>query len=64
MLEGGDPLIVRGPVLALDSLVVRLVEAGLGVRELTPVISPLEAAFLALTGTEAQTQQTGQESTQ
>jgi len=33
--------------------VVRLVEAGVGVRELTPVISPLEAAFLALTGAEA-----------
>ncbi|VXB12586.1 ABC transporter ATP-binding protein [Aeromicrobium sp. 9AM] len=63
VLEAGDPLIVRGPVLALDTLVVRLVEAGLGVRELTPVISPLEAAFLALTGTEAD-EQTGQEPTQ
>ena len=53
VLETGDALIVRGPVLALDDLVVRLVEAGVGVRELTPVISPLEAAFLALTGAEA-----------
>jgi ABC-2 type transport system ATP-binding protein len=54
VLETGDALIVRGPVIALDDLVVRLVEAGVGVRELAPVISPLEAAFLALTGAEAQ----------
>jgi len=33
----------------LDDLVVRLVHAGVAVRELAPVISPLEAAFLALT---------------
>ena len=57
VLEAGDTLIVRGPVLALDSLVVRLVEAGVAVRELTPVISPLEAAFLALTRSEADDQQ-------
>jgi ABC-2 type transport system ATP-binding protein len=56
VLEAGDTLIVRGPVLALDDLVVRLVEAGVAVRELTPVISPLEAAFLALTGTDADPQ--------
>jgi len=29
--------------------VVRLVHAGVAVRELAPVISPLEAAYLALT---------------
>ena len=46
---GGDDLVVRAAVAALDELVVRLVHAGLGVRELAPVISPLEAAFLALT---------------
>src|SRR5258708_5483399 len=46
---GGDALVVRAAVAALDELVVRLVHAGLGVRELAPVISPLEAAFLALT---------------
>jgi ABC-2 type transport system ATP-binding protein len=28
---------------------VRLVHGGVAVRELTPVVSPLEAAFLALT---------------
>jgi ABC-2 type transport system ATP-binding protein len=44
-------LVVRGPVEALDDLVVRLVEAGVAVRGLAPVVPPLEAAFLALTGT-------------
>jgi len=42
-------LVVRAPVPALDDLVVRLVRAGIAVRELAPVVSPLEAAFLALT---------------
>ncbi|MFF2813146.1 ABC transporter ATP-binding protein [Streptomyces sp. NPDC058000] len=42
-------LVVRAPVPALDELVVRLVRAGIAVRELSPVVSPLEAAFLALT---------------
>ncbi|MWA05663.1 ATP-binding cassette domain-containing protein [Actinomadura sp. LD22] len=46
-----DVIVVRGPVEALDGLVVRLVEAGVGVRGLAPVVPPLEAAFLALTGT-------------
>lgn len=46
---GGDALVVRAAVAPLDELVVRLVHAGIGVRELAPVISPLEAAFLALT---------------
>jgi ABC-2 type transport system ATP-binding protein len=45
----GDALAVRAEVAALDELVVRLVHAGVAVRELAPVISPLEAAFLALT---------------
>jgi ABC-2 type transport system ATP-binding protein len=46
-----DPevVVVRAPVPALDELVVRLVGAGVAVRELAPVVSPLEAAFLALT---------------
>jgi ABC-2 type transport system ATP-binding protein len=44
-----DVLIVRGPVPALDGLVPLLVGAGVAVRELAPVVSPLEAAFLALT---------------
>ena len=45
----GDAVVVRAAVAALDELVVRLVHAGVAVRELAPVISPLEAAFLALT---------------
>ncbi|MEU1367796.1 ABC transporter ATP-binding protein [Streptomyces sp. NPDC005803] len=40
---------VRTLVPALDELVVRLVHAGIALRELAPVVSPLEAAFLALT---------------
>jgi ABC-2 type transport system ATP-binding protein len=42
-------LVVRALVSALDELVVRLVHANIAVRELAPVVSPLEAAFLALT---------------
>ncbi|MGG2463969.1 ABC transporter ATP-binding protein [Streptomyces sp. RGM 3693] len=42
-------LVVRALAPALDELVVRLVQAGVAVRELSPVVSPLEAAFLALT---------------
>ena len=45
-----EALRVSGPERALDALVVRLVGAGVAVRELTPVVTPLEAAFLALTG--------------
>ena len=45
-----EVLRVRAAVPALDDLVVRLVGAGVGVRELAPVVAPLEAAFLALTG--------------
>jgi ABC-2 type transport system ATP-binding protein len=45
----GDALVVRAEVAALDELVERLVHAGVAVRELAQVISPLEAAFLALT---------------
>jgi len=44
-----DAVVVRGPVEALDAVVGALVRAGVAVRELTPVVSPLEAAFLALT---------------
>ncbi|MFF4062325.1 ABC transporter ATP-binding protein [Streptomyces sp. NPDC001668] len=42
-------LVVRAQVPALDDLVTRLVTSGVAVRELAPVVSPLEAAFLALT---------------
>ena len=46
-------LVVRAQTPALDALVARLVTAGVSVRELAPVVSPLEAAFLALTEREA-----------
>jgi ABC-2 type transport system ATP-binding protein len=51
VLAGDDAqaLVVRAAVPALDELVARLVGAGVGVRELAPVVAPLEAAFLALT---------------
>ena len=44
-----NTLVVRAAMAALDELVVRLVHAGVAVRELAMVVSPLEAAFLALT---------------
>ncbi|MGW5645344.1 ABC transporter ATP-binding protein [Saccharopolyspora sp. NPDC003752] len=51
VVDGQDTevLVVSAPVPALDELVARLVRAGVAVRELAPVVSPLEAAFLALT---------------
>ena len=45
-----EALLVRAALPALDDLVARLVGAGVAVRELAPVVAPLEAAFLALTG--------------
>jgi ABC-2 type transport system ATP-binding protein len=50
VLGDDDMLVVRAAMPALDDLVARLVGAGVGVRELAPVVAPLEAAFLALTG--------------
>jgi ABC-2 type transport system ATP-binding protein len=47
--QDAEALVVRGVVPALDNLVTRLVGAGVAVRELAPVVAPLEAAFLALT---------------
>jgi ABC-2 type transport system ATP-binding protein len=44
-----EVIVVRGRVAALDELVARIVRADIAVRELAPVVSPLEAAFLALT---------------
>lgn len=57
--QNADALLVRGAVPALDGLVARLVGAGVAVRELAPVVAPLEAAFLALT--EAANAQSGAE---
>ncbi|MGW1344387.1 ABC transporter ATP-binding protein [Kribbella sp. NPDC002412] len=50
--QGVEALVVRGPVPAMDDLVARLVTAGIALRELAPVVSPLEAAFLELTEVE------------
>jgi ABC-2 type transport system ATP-binding protein len=47
--QGSEMLVVSAPVAALDELVAGLVHAGVAVRELAPVVSPLEAAFLELT---------------
>jgi ABC-2 type transport system ATP-binding protein len=44
-----EALLVRGAIAVLDDLVARLVDADVAVREFAPVVSPLEAAFLALT---------------
>ncbi|MFG1809685.1 ABC transporter ATP-binding protein [Streptomyces sp. NPDC049040] len=47
--RGAEALVVRALVPALDELVSCLVREGIAVRELAPVVSPLEAAFLELT---------------
>ena len=47
--QDADVLVVRALVPALDELVGKVVRADVAVRELAPVVSPLEAAFLALT---------------
>ena len=47
--QDADVLAVSAQVPAMDELVKRLVLADIAVRELAPVVSPLEAAFLALT---------------
>ncbi|GGU92362.1 ABC transporter [Streptomyces filipinensis] len=51
--QRGEALVVRALVPAVDELVARLVRSGLALRELAPVTSPLEAAFLALTEQDA-----------
>ncbi len=48
-----DVIVVRARVAAMDELVARIVRADIAVRELAPVVSPLEATFLALTEPEA-----------
>jgi ABC-2 type transport system ATP-binding protein len=52
--QGAELLVVSAEVPALDELVKKLVLAGNAVRELAPVVSPLEAAFIALTEQESQ----------
>ena len=51
-----EAIVVRGHAATLDELVVRLVGARIAVRELHPLVPPLEAAFLALTGADAEPQ--------
>jgi ABC-2 type transport system ATP-binding protein len=57
-----EVLVIRARVPALDQLVPRLVHEGIAVRELTPVVSPLESAFLALTEQEGEPPAEQQES--
>ncbi|MFD8725483.1 ABC transporter ATP-binding protein [Streptomyces sp. NPDC059629] len=47
--QDADVLVVRALVPILDELVAKVVRSDVAVRELAPVVSPLEAAFLALT---------------
>ncbi|WUJ70449.1 ABC transporter ATP-binding protein [Kribbella soli] len=47
--DGVELLIISAPIPSLDEFVKQLVDDGIAVRELAPVVSPLEAAFLALT---------------
>jgi ABC-2 type transport system ATP-binding protein len=51
--QDAEAVLVRAAAPALDDLVARLVASGVGVRELAPVVPPLEAAFLALTAAAA-----------
>ncbi|WP_042391701.1 ABC transporter ATP-binding protein [Streptacidiphilus carbonis] len=44
-----DAIVVRARVASVDGLVAHLVREDIALRELTPLVSPLEAAFLALT---------------
>jgi ABC-2 type transport system ATP-binding protein len=47
--RGAGALVVRASAPTVEQLVGALVHAGVGVREVGPVVPPLEAAFLALT---------------
>ncbi|HEX6454038.1 MAG TPA: ABC transporter ATP-binding protein [Trebonia sp.] len=60
-LADREVLVVRALLPALDKLVPRLVHAGLALRELAPLVSPLESAFLALTEQQAEPQAEQQE---
>ncbi|SEL18692.1 ABC transporter ATP-binding protein [Streptacidiphilus jiangxiensis] len=62
--RGTQALLVRALAPAVEGLVAALVAAGVGVREVAPVVSPLEAAFLALTEEpETDQQETDQQGT-
>jgi len=53
VVDSAEPLVVSAELPALDDLVNKLVLGGIAVRELAPVVSPLEAAFIALTEQES-----------
>ncbi|GAA3103849.1 ABC-2 type transport system ATP-binding protein [Kribbella aluminosa] len=55
--DDAELLIISAPVPALDEFVKALVRQDVAVRELAPVVSPLEAAFLTLTEQAALTEQ-------
>jgi ABC-2 type transport system ATP-binding protein len=55
--QDAEVFVVHALIPALDELVAQLVRSGIAVRELAPVVSPLEAAFLALTEPDQQEQQ-------
>jgi hypothetical protein len=48
-----DVIVVRARVAAMDELVARMARDDIAVRELAPLVSQLEAAFVALTEQEA-----------
>ena len=48
--QDAQTLLLRGSFASVDDLVTRLVSAAVAVRELAPVVSPLEAAYLTLIG--------------
>jgi ABC-2 type transport system ATP-binding protein len=56
--RGDEALVVRASAPAVEQLVAALVHAGVRVREVAPVVPPLEAAYLALT---EQQQQEGEQ---
>ncbi|MFI5885132.1 ABC transporter ATP-binding protein [Streptomyces sp. NPDC051554] len=62
--QDAEVFVVRALVPALDELVAGLVRSGIAVRELAPVVSPLEAAFLALTEPEPEPEQKEQQEQQ
>ncbi|MFD5463715.1 ABC transporter ATP-binding protein [Kitasatospora sp. NPDC127059] len=47
--RGTEALVVRAAGPAVEQLVAAMVQEGVRVREVAPVVSPLEAAYLALT---------------
>jgi len=51
--QSGDAVLLHATLDALDAYVAELLHKGIAVRELAPVVQPLEAAFLALTEREA-----------